>query len=37
MNRIKELDFVKSFVIIISMIGIHVLYDLAGLTPSVPV
>lgn len=37
MNRIKELDLVKSFVIIISMIGIHVLYDLAELTPSVPV
>jgi len=36
MKRITELDLTKTFIIIVSMIGIHTMYDLADLGPSVP-
>jgi len=37
MNRIKELDLTKSFIIVVAMIGVHTMYHLCELEPSVPV
>ena len=36
MKRIKELDLTKTFIIVVSMIGIHTMYDLADVGPSLP-